>query len=218
MQTLPAMHNFYKNIQAVILDAGQFPTSPKALCWLDAGLPVVCCDGAAERFLLSGRVPWRIVGDSDSLKPELQERYKAIVRHIPDQETNDQTKAVEYLASYGYRKIAIVGATGLREDHTLGNITLLQDYLEAGVEARIFTDYGVFVPVDSFLDFKCRPGTKVSIFNFGASGFRSEGLQYPLYDFKRLWQGTLNVAVSEHVYIEACGQFLVFVEYGRQGD
>ena len=143
------MHNFYKNIQAVILDAGQFPTSTKALCWLDAGLPVVCCDGAAERFLLSGRVPWRIVGDSDSLKPELQERYKAIVRHIPDQETNDQTKAVEYLASYGYRKIAIVGATGLREDHTLGNITLLQDYMEAGVEARIFTDYGVFVPPKS---------------------------------------------------------------------
>lgn len=61
------MHNFYKDIQAVILDAGQFPTSPKALCWLDVGLPVVCCDGAAERLLLSGRIPWRIVGDSDSL-------------------------------------------------------------------------------------------------------------------------------------------------------
>ena len=61
--------------------------------------------------------------------------YKRQILHrISDQETNDQTKAVNFLLAQGKRRIAIIGATGNREDHTLGNISLLSDYLRAGAE------------------------------------------------------------------------------------
>lgn len=199
--------------EAVVVDAGELPSHPLALRWLSDADRIVCCDGAANEFLASGGRPWRIVGDCDSLSPQILERYADIVRRFPDQETNDQTKAVRYLASKGLRSIVIVGATGRREDHTLGNISLLTDYLADGIEARIYTDHGVFIPVSGTRRFFCEPGTQMSVFNFGAIGMRSEGLRYPLRDFDRWWQGTLNEAVGGEFTIEASGLYLVFLNY-----
>ena len=178
--------------EAVVIDAGSFPTAGNALMWLDKCDRIVCCDGAANDYLARGLKTWRIVGDGDSLSPEFKQKYRDILRLFPEQETNDQTKAVRYLAGKGIRRIAILGATGLREDHTLGNISLLIDYLKHGIEARAYTDFGVFIPSENEREFTCPPGTQVSIFNFGATGLRAEGLRYPIRDFDSWWQGTLN--------------------------
>lgn len=198
---------------AVVIDAGCFPTNANALRWLDGCRHIVCCDGAANRYLATGRPVWRIVGDCDSLAPELMTRYADIVRRNPDQETNDQTKAVRYLAAHGIRQIAILGATGMREDHTLGNISLLTDYLCEGICARAYTDYGVFIPIIDDCEFSCPAGTQVSIFNFGATGLCADGLRYPLRDFDSWWQGTLNETTASRFTIHARGRYLLFVNY-----
>ncbi|MDE6484391.1 MAG: thiamine diphosphokinase [Duncaniella sp.] len=199
--------------EAVIIDAGSFPVNPIALNWLDDCDRIVCCDGAANRFIAAGRRPWRIVGDCDSLSPEIMRDYSGIVRRNPDQETNDQTKSVHYLADKGIGRIAILGATGIREDHTIGNISLLPDYLSLGVDARAYTDYGVFIPADGDREFHCAAGTEVSIFNFGATGMSATGLRYPIRDFTTWWQGTLNVTTGSTFTIRARGRYLVFINY-----
>ena len=199
--------------EAVVIDAGSFPTNKLALRWLEGCRRIVCCDGAANRYLARGGVPWRIVGDCDSLAPEIRERYGEIIRRFPDQETNDQTKAVKYLASKGLRRIAILGATGLREDHTLGNISLLIDYMREGVEARAYTDYGVFIPASGERTIHCPVGTQVSIFNFGATDITAEGLRYPLRDFTSWWQGTLNETIAPTFRISAAGPYLLYLTY-----
>lgn len=204
--------------QGVVIDAGEFPNNPIATQWLGRCDKIVCCDGAANRYLATSfPKPWRIVGDCDSLRPELREEYKEIVVRIPDQETNDQTKAVNYLAARGASRIVILGATGLREDHTLGNIALLTEYLKRGIEARIYTDYGVFIPVCGEAEVACMPGTQVSIFNCGATGLRAEGLKYPLRDFDSWWQGTLNQADGSRFRIDAEGEYLLFLNYPQNG-
>lgn len=199
--------------EAVIIDAGKFPDNKIALRWLDGCERIVCCDGAANNYLSKNREIWRIVGDCDSLDLEIMEKYHDIVRRFPDQETNDQTKSVKYLAEKGIRRIAVLGATGMREDHTLGNISLLIEYLKQGLDVRAYTDFGVFIPVFGSRPFNCKIGTQVSIFNFGSSGMRSEGLRYPIRDFDNWWQGTLNEAVSSSFTIYAEGYYLVFLNY-----
>lgn len=199
--------------EAVVVDAGNFPTTDIPLGWLDNCKRIVCCDGAANRFIASGRRPWRIVGDCDSLSPEVMKKFHDIVRRFPDQETNDQTKAVKYLMSKGIRNIVILGATGMREDHTLGNISLLMEYLKMGANTRAYTDYGVFIPVSGSHEFFCPEGTQVSIFNFGATDMVSEGLRYPIRDFKSLWEGTLNESMDNRFVIHAQGDYLVFINY-----
>lgn len=203
--------------EAVVVDAGEFPVSPIPLEILSSCERIVCCDGASNRYIASGRPFWRIVGDCDSLLPEYLMEYAPVIRRCADQETNDQTKAVNYLKSHGINVIAIVAATGLREDHTLGNISLLMDYLQAGVEARIYTDFGVFIPLRDRVEFEYPVGSQISIFNFGARGFHSEGLKYPIYDFTNWWQGTLNETILHKVRIEADGDFLIFVNYPEPG-
>lgn len=199
--------------QAVIVDAGSFPANVRASHWLDECSRVVCCDGAANRYMATGKPLWRIVGDCDSLAPEIKEKYGSIIRCVAEQESNDQTKAVRYLAAKGLRNVVILGATGLREDHTIGNISLLVDYLRHGIDVRAYTDYGVFIPVHDNIKFQSPIGSQVSIFNFGATLLRAEGLRYPLRDFDNWWQGTLNETTSETFEISANGYFLIFVNY-----
>ena len=122
-----------------------------------------------------------------------------------------KTKAVNFLLAQGKRHIAIIGATGKREDHTLGNISLLIDYLRAGADVRTYTDYGIFIPCQGTRTFPSHPGQQVSIINFTARGLHGKGLVYPLSDFTNWWQGTLNECTDTEFTIEAEGEYLVFL-------
>ena len=118
-------------IDAVVLANGEYPASPLPLKILAEAPYVVCCDGGADEYIRRGHTPDVIIGDGDSLSDENRRKFGHILHRISDQETNDQTKAVNFLLAQGKRRIAIIGATGKREDHTLGNISLLIDYLRA---------------------------------------------------------------------------------------
>ena len=198
---------------AVIVAGGEFPTAPQPLEILQSAPYVVCCDGAADRYIATGRVPDAIVGDGDSISAENREKFAHLLHIISEQESNDQTKAVRYLLEHGMRRIAIVGATGRREDHTIGNISLLIEYARAGCQVRSFTDHGMFVPCNGTTTHKCRKGQQVSIFSITARDLSAEGLLYPIYDFNNWWQGTLNECTGEEFTINANGEYLLFINY-----
>ena len=204
------------NIDAVILANGDYPTAPIPLQILNEAPYVVCCDGGANEYITKGHLPNIIIGDGDSLCDEFRQQYASLIHHNPDQETNDQTKAVQYLHAQGMNQIAIVGATGKREDHTIGNISLLMEYMRMGCEVRSYTDYGMFIPCRGTRTFDSHPGQQISIFNFTAKDMKSNGLAYPIYDFTTWWQGTLNRSTGSTFTIEAEGEYLVFLAYANE--
>ena len=199
--------------EAVVVGNGEFPVHPFPLTVLDQSPCVVCCDGGTNALVESGRLPDWIVGDGDSLSEENRLRFQDRIYRNPDQETNDQTKAVSFLASRGIRRIAILGATGKREDHTLGNISLLMEYQRMGLEVVMLTDYGFFVPAVDTQEFMGFPRQQVSVFNSDAVDLKSEGLRYPVYDFCYWWQGTLNEVEGDFFRIMAKGHYLVYCTY-----
>ena len=198
---------------AVIVAGGEFPTAPQPLAVLQSAQFVVCCDGAADSYIATGRVPDSIVGDGDSISTANREKYAHLLHIVTEQESNDQTKAVRHLMERGMRRIAIVGATGKREDHTIGNISLLIEYARTGCDVRSFTDHGVFIPCNGTTTHKCRKGQQVSIFSITARDLSAEGLLYPIYDFNNWWQGTLNECTGEEFTINANGEYLLFMNY-----
>ena len=128
-----------------------------------------------------------------------------------EQDDNDLTKATRYCLEQGWHKIAYVGATGKREDHTLGNISLMVRYfLEMGVEPVLVTDYGWFVVAQGDTVFESFPGQQVSIFNVNCRHLVSEGLKWQAYPFRQFWQGTLNEALSTDFSLHADGCYLVY--------
>ena len=200
-------------VEAVVLANGEYPTAPLPLQILADAPYVVCCDGGADEYIRNGHTPNLIIGDGDSISEENRKKYGHLLHRIAEQETNDQTKAVNYLLSPGNRRIAIVGATGQREDHTLGNISLLMDYMRAGADVRTYTDHGIFIPCRNTCTFTCQPGQQVSIINFNARKLHGLGLVYPLSDFTNWWQGTLNECIGTEFTIEAEGEYLVFLNF-----
>lgn len=98
--------------ETIILADGDFPSHPLALEWLRQCPYVVCCDGAANTYIRSGRMPEAIVGDGDSLLPGIKERYASLIHSEAEQETNDLSKAFRFCLSQerkhyyhgGYRK------------------------------------------------------------------------------------------------------------------
>ena len=187
----------------VILAAGDFPRSGKVLRLLDEADLIACCDSAALKLLEAGREPGLIVGDMDSLPQELRKKYADRIRFRPGQDDNDLTKTFHEILPLNPSVIHILGATGSREDHTLGNISLLTEYvweIEAAnlvCEIDMVSDYGVFRAATESRTFASIPSQEISIFAFDNSlRMTAEGLDYPLDGvvFDSLWKASLNVA------------------------
>lgn len=194
----------------VLLANGNYPTHPFTRHYLNT-LPVVCCDGAANAFVAHGGKPIAIVGDTDSLSPTLRQEWAHCLHVVSEQDTNDLTKALHWATANGYRRPLILGATGKREDHTLGNIALLAHYAQQGFDlAGLLTDYGLFLPCIGQRSFDAPIGTRLSIFNFSATSLSSQGLCYPLYPLTALWQGTLNHSITSPFSIAGTGHYLLY--------
>ena len=202
--------------EAVIVANGEFPSASVMHRWIDRAPLVISLDGAANRLLQLGYRPHLIIGDGDSIQPGLTERYGVEFLKVDEQETNDLSKAVRHLRERGCCRLMMLGITGRRDDHTLGNISLLVYYLQMGVQAVAVTDWGTFVPCRGNALLKTTKGQQVSIFNYRATGFKSNDLVYPPYDTTMLWQGTLNEATSDRLSIQAEGDYLVYLVNMRQ--
>lgn len=206
--------------QVVILANGRFPESEHCLQILDDAGMIICCDEAADYLLGYGKEPDLVIGDMDSLSRETMERYRDRIISIGEQENNDLTKAVNYCIERGFAAVSILGATGLREDHTLGNISLLLEY-HAEIDARIITDHGEFSVLKSGEAVHSFPGEKISFFTVDNRVLvTSEGLKYPL-DQMRLhnwWRASLNEATSNHftLYFDSPWPLILF--RARQDD
>ncbi len=185
------------------------PVHPYPLQLLHTAPYIACCDGAADEYIRRGNVPHLIIGDGDSISEENRLCFADRILTISEQNSNDQTKAVTHLIHQGFKNIVIVGATGKREDHTLGNISLLMEYMSLA-RVQMATDYGIFTPTQDTTTFATYSGQQVSIFNFGASGIQGENLVYPLSDFTNWWQGSLNEATCNRITIHAKGHYLIF--------
>ena len=206
----------------VIIGAGDFPTKEYPLYLLRTADRIVCCDGAFRTFLRRSeavfgflRLPDAVVGDMDSLPSSLAEKYRGIIVKIDEQEHNDQTKAVRYVLEHfkDIDSIHILGATGKREVHTLGNLSLLMEYTRAfGVDGLtssptvdIVSDRCTAIAVTDSCTLEVGQGRPISVITTDNSlQIRSEGLEWPTDKvvFDNLWKATLNRASSDTVRLK----------------
>ena len=204
---------------AVILAAGDFPNHVLPLRILRTAKNLIVCDGALEELLDYEIAPTAVVGDGDSLSEELKQRYAHIYHPISEQEFNDLTKATLFARSHlkmdasthTRPRFCYLGATGKREDHTLGNISLmLYYYRQLAIDPVMITDYGYFVAASGSMRFASYPGQQVSIFNATCKELSSSGLKWDIYPFSELWHGTLNEALSSEFTVHADGDYLLY--------
>lgn len=202
---------------AVILCDGNFPVHQIPLSILRRNSFLCCCDNAGISAFDHCLTPDAIVGDGDSMPTGFRNSHSDIIHIIDEQDDNDQTKATRYCIGKGFHNIAYLGATGKREDHTLGNILLMTRYMDDfGIKPVMITDNGYFIPAkgrNSFATFKRQ---QVSIFNLSCSHLTGEGLRWQPYAYKSMWQGTLNEATGDNITLDGDGSYMVFLTHDRK--
>lgn len=201
-------------VSTVIIANGRFPSHPLPLSLIERAEYIVCTDGAANDFIAHGGRPDAIVGDCDSISEENRLRYAHILHPCTDQETNDLTKSVNFCVQNGRKEIVIVGGTGYREDHTLGNISLLADYMEL-TTVEMYTNYGILSPTRGSVEFTSFPGQQVSLFPIDRTAITTHNLKYPLTGrvLTNWWQGTLNESLGTHFTVISSGRVILFRVY-----
>ena len=198
--------------RTAILAAGDFPQKdgePYRL--LLSARRVVACDGAAKAYRREfGRWPDAVVGDLDSIGG----RRPACAVRVPSQETNDLSKAIAFCRARGWGDLVVLGATGRREDHTIGNV-----YRALAEGVRVVTDFGEFLPVRGRLGFKTWKGAGVSVFTLAPKAkMSSKGLVWPLdgVKFSTPWRATLNRAASTKIEVVSSSPAFVYIESAKR--
>lgn len=204
--------------KVVIICDGKFPRTEYPHYLIRTADYIICCDGALKKFLRNSlsifgeeRLPDLVIGDMDTLPASMQKKYADIILKETEQEHNDQTKAVRWALNNlkGIETIHILGATGSRADHTIGNTSLLMEYTRMfdlkDITIEMVSDDGTIFPINDTIEFECGPGRSISIFTPDNSlRIRSEGLMYPTDDvvFDNWWKATLNKTVQDNVRLE----------------
>ena len=208
----------------VILAAGDFPTHPVPLRALREADLVVCCDSAYCQFSVFNSqfsIPFVVIGDGDSLsavdKRALGDRWI----QVDEQDYNDLHKAMAWAANrypLSTTHYTLLGATGRREDHTLGNISYLVTFAEEypGIDLEMLTDHGRFTAFRGCRRFDTFPRQQVSVFSMDpGQPVSGSGLKWPLdgMRIRRWWQATLNEALADSVELRSEGWLVLFRTY-----
>ena len=213
-----------KTKHIVILAAGDFPSHETPLRVLREADFVVCCDSAYTQFSIFNSqfsIPFVVIGDGDSLSDETKQELGDRWIEVAEQDYNDLHKAMLWATSkfsISHSRFSILGATGRREDHTLGNISYLATFAEEypGIDLEMLTNHGRFCAMRGTQTFPSFPRQQVSIFSMNPSNpIGSEGLRWALDDFRphRWWQATLNEALGDSFTVTAPDWLLVFQTY-----
>lgn len=177
---------------------------------------LICTDGSVQKLLAFGAEPDAVVGDLDSMKAPLRERLGAKLHHQSEQESNDLSKAVRYLKANGgcTNGLCILGAAGGREDHLLGNVSLLPSYTALLQDDVIMlTDHGYFRSLRAG-SYSCEVhiGQQISFFSLEGGQLSVDGVKWPLHDAQlgQLWNGTLNQASAKLLQIRCSRSLLIY--------
>lgn len=209
--------------KAIIVSGGMLETE-FVLGELAKGGYVIGVDKGVE-FLHRNQVEMDyIVGDFDSVSPEIIAQYKRL-KNIPIREFNpvkdasDTEIAVRLAIELGFKKITILGATGSRVDHMWANIQVLAIPYALGIKAEILDSVNrIRLIEDRFkIDVSELYGGYFSVFSLGGSveGLTIIGAKYPLENHTLRPYDSLSVSnqcVNEQLTIAYQSGLLILME------
>jgi len=216
-------------MEVAIICNGEFPRREYPRHIISRAGFIICCDGALKPFLHASpkifgalREPDLVIGDLDSLPASLRETYASRIVHVAEQDDNDMTKAFRWAMDNlkDISSVHFLGAGGKREDHTVGNLSLLMEYTrmydleERGVRIEMVSDYTTAFPVCDSVEFWPGKGRQVSIFSpDNTLSITSEGLEYQTSSvvFDNWWKATLNKSIDDRVFLRFSHRSLALI-------
>ncbi len=187
----------------------------------------IAADRGMDFFYKKNITPDYVVGDFDSADPEVLQYFRnleegsrpVVMQFQPQKDETDTELAMRIAIERGSDVIHLLGGMGSRVDHMLGNLHLLGNAMEKGVECRM-------VDASNRIRMVCRGitikreeqfGRYVSLFPFTPQvrGLTLTGFQYPLEDYTLECYHSLGVSneiIAQEAEISFKEGVLVVVE------
>lgn len=165
---------------------------------------MIAADSGMEFFYRNGLVPDVIVGDFDSVKEGVLEYFRKnnpdikVMKFQPEKDETDTELALRTAMEAGCEKIWLLGATGTRLDHVLGNIHLLGMAMEQGCECIMLDVHNRIRMLKQGIRIRKEEqyGDYISLFPFTPTvkGLTLMGFKYPLHKYKLRCYHSLGVS------------------------
>lgn len=173
---------------------------------------IICADGGANHVYKMGLTPGYIIGDLDSVDPQIVEYYKekgVEFKKFPEKKDETDSELCIILAEMlGSKEVDLYAALGGRIDHTLANVKLLDYMRRKGITPRIITEDEILYLVhNGSLNVKGNKGDTLSVIPIrgDAAGITLYNLEYPLNNFTMDYAqpiGISNVMLGDECTVE----------------
>lgn len=169
---------------------------------------IIAVDNGLRFCFDNGITPTNIVGDFDTADPELVRHYREqtdieIRTYNPVKDSTDTQIAIELALELGSSAITILGGTGTRLDHVLGNIHSLMLAKESSVPCVILDEHNRIrlIAEDTILRREEQYGTYVSLLPLTTevTGLTLRGMKYPLTDYTLCSTRSAGLGVSNEI-------------------
>jgi len=219
------MHFKNKKYQTIVFDQGAFD----AIICLNtihpdieliksiSNIPILAADGAGLYLLKNDIEPNFVIGDLDSfLKDDISNLFpKDKLVCLPDQETNDFEKTLDFARRKNYQDLIVFGIHGGEYEHSLNNWSVLSKYSDImNIVIYDFGRYGFCISRNFKL--KTSINETISLIPKGFAKITTEGLKWNLTNeilALGVREGARNIAISDEITIDITdGELFVFID------
>lgn len=191
--------------KVLIVGNGESPPAWLLQTHFDQSDWCIAADGGYDILMAVGLRPHVVTGDLDSLASHVEDGVRLVMN--PDQETNDLEKALQLALDEGARHVVVLGATGLKLDQTLKNLSVLLQFHHK-FDFICFDDERcrmMILEKETVLSLEI--GTDISLYPMSGKveGIVTQGLKYSLHDEfleNGIRDGSSNEVVSNPVRIQ----------------
>lgn len=188
------------------------------------GQNIIAGDKGLEALYQLKIIPNHVVGDFDSVSPEILKFYKKqsqIIFHTyhAEKDNTDTDIALQLAIKLKSSRITIMGALGRRMDHALANIHILKDALEANIPCQMIDEHNRIYLINKEMTLEKDKvyGKYVSLIPLTSTveGLTLAGFKYPLHDYTLpigTSLGISNEIVTDTAHIEMKNGILIVTE------
>jgi thiamine pyrophosphokinase len=171
---------------------------------------LLCADGGANSAKALDLIPQYIIGDLDSIKPDVYEYYsgKSNIIKINRQNDTDVEKCLKFVIKKKLDEVVLLGATGDRLDHSFCNLGIVLKYFSK-IKMMIIHQRSLLAAYTGNIILNTIPNEIISLYGIDSkTRVKSSGLKYPLKNIALPFgqkESTSNIAVNNKVQLQIKG-------------
>ena len=179
-------------MKAVLIGGGKKPSKNLIEKHTRNSEIIICADGGGDCLYEYSILPDFLLGDFDSISEEALKFFKSKLKNIDtfpaEKDSTDSELCVDKALSLGVTEIVMLGFTGTRIDHLLGNLGLLHKCMNLGIIAELEDDNNSVTISDKSLNIRRNNMKYFSLQAYSdvVDNVNIQGAKYPLINYKLL--------------------------------